>query len=109
MLGPLVAAITILTVSAISGYHHFILLVVFLAIYRIIQDYVISPHLMSAGMELHPLLVIFGVFAGEQMAGIPGAFLSVPVMAILRMLYYRLERVRVRKEIVSEEVAPVAE
>jgi len=26
------------------------------------------------GMELHPLLVVFGVFAGEQIAGIPGAF-----------------------------------
>jgi predicted PurR-regulated permease PerM len=79
----------------------------FLAVYRIIQDYVISPHLMSAGMELHPLLVIFGVFAGEQMAGVPGAFLSVPVMAVLRLLYKRLERGRVRKEIVSEEVVPV--
>jgi len=38
------------------------------------KDYVLSPQLMSAGMELHPLLVVFGVFAGEQIAGIPGAF-----------------------------------
>jgi predicted PurR-regulated permease PerM len=67
----------------------------------------ISPHLMSAGMELHPLLVIFGVFAGEQMAGVPGAFLSVPVMAVLRMLYQRLERGRARKEIASEEAVEV--
>ena len=52
--------------------------------------------------------MIFGVFAGEQMAGVPGAFLSVPVMAVLRLLYQRLERGRVRKEIVSEEVIPVA-
>ena len=107
MLGPLVSAVTIITVSAISGFHHMVVLLAFLAVYRIIQDYVISPHLMSTGMELHPLLVIFGVFAGEQMAGVPGAFLSVPVMAILRMLYYRLERARVRKEIVPEEVVPV--
>jgi predicted PurR-regulated permease PerM len=108
MLGPLVSAGIIITVSAISGFHHMLALLAFLAIYRILQDYVISPHLMSAGMELHPLLVIFGVFAGEQMAGIPGAFLSVPTMAVLRMLYFRLERARVRKEIVSDEVAPAA-
>ena len=106
MLGPVVSAATIITVAAISGFHRMIALIAFLAVYRIIQDYVISPHLMSAGMELHPLLVIFGVFAGEQMAGIPGAFLSVPVMAVLRMLYYRLERAHVRKEIVAEEVVP---
>ena len=108
MVGPLVSTGTILLVAAFSGFHHMLVLIAFLAIYRIIQDYVISPHLMSAGMELHPLLVIFGVFAGEQMAGVPGAFLSVPVMAILRLLYQRLERGRVRKEIVSEEVVPVA-
>ena len=106
MIGPLVSTGTILLVAAFGGFHHILALVVFLAIYRIIQDYVISPHLMSAGMELHPLLVIFGVFAGEQIAGVPGAFLSVPVMAVLRLLYHRLERARVRKEIVSEEVVP---
>jgi predicted PurR-regulated permease PerM len=108
MVGPLVSTGTIILVAAFGGFHHMLILVAFLAVYRIIQDYVISPHLMSAGMELHPLLVIFGVFAGEQMAGVPGAFLSVPVMAVLRLLYQRLERGRIRKEIVSEEVVQAA-
>ena len=107
MLGPLVSAGTIILVAAFGGFHHMLILIAFLGIYRIVQDYIISPHLMSSGMELHPLLVIFGVFAGEQMAGIAGAFLSVPVMAVLRLLYQRLERMRVRKEIVSEEVIQV--
>jgi predicted PurR-regulated permease PerM len=106
MLGPLVSATIIILVAVFSGFHHMLILLVFLAIYRIIQDYVISPQLMSTGMELHPLLVIFGVFAGEQIAGIPGAFLSVPAMAILRLVYQRLERARVRKGIVSDEVVP---
>jgi predicted PurR-regulated permease PerM len=104
MLGPLAASIIILLVAAFSGYHHLLVIAAFLGAYRIFQDYVLSPHLMSAGMELHPLLVIFGVFAGEQIGGIPGAFLSVPVMAVLRMVYARVERGRVRKEIVSPEV-----
>jgi predicted PurR-regulated permease PerM len=108
MIGPMVSTGTVLLVAAFGGFHHMLGLIAFLIVYRIIQDYVISPHLMSAGMELHPLLVIFGVFAGEQIAGVPGAFLSVPVMAVLRMLYQRLERVRFRKEIVSEEAVQVA-
>jgi predicted PurR-regulated permease PerM len=80
------------------------MIVAFLAVYRIFQDYVLSPHLMSAGTELHPLLVIFGVFAGEQIGGIPGAFLSVPTMAVLRVVYQRLERVQAPKEIVAPPV-----
>jgi len=41
----------------------------------------LRAHPMSAGMGAASALVVFGVFAGEQIAGIPGAFLSVPVMA----------------------------
>ncbi len=90
LIGPLIAAIVIITVTALAGGVHVLWVVLFLAIYRLLQDYVISPRLMSAGVELHPLLVILGVFAGEQLAGIPGTFLSVPVLALLRVVYHRL-------------------
>jgi predicted PurR-regulated permease PerM len=110
MLGPVLSSAIILLVAVFGGFHYIVALIVFLIVYRVIQDYVISPHLMSTGMALHPVLVLFGVFAGEQMAGIPGAFLSVPVMATLRMVYGRLERAQVRKTIVApEEVVPAAQ
>jgi hypothetical protein len=30
---------------------------------------------MGQGVELHPLLVLFGVFGGAEVAGVPGSFL----------------------------------
>ena len=45
---------------------------------------------MSAGVEVHPLLVILGVLAGEKLGGVPGMFLSVPAVALMRVLYRRL-------------------
>jgi predicted PurR-regulated permease PerM len=68
--------------------------VIFLVVYRIFQDYVLSPYLMSSGVEIHPMLVLFGVLAGEQLAGIPGMFFSVPIMAALRVIYVRLRKGR---------------
>jgi predicted PurR-regulated permease PerM len=109
MLGPFVSATIIILVAAFSGYPHVVAIVIFLAVYRIFQDYVLSPNLMGAGVELHPLLIIFGVFAGEQIGGIAGAFLSVPVMAVLRLVYQRLEKARIRKEIASDEIVPVSQ
>ena len=82
----------ILVVAGLSGYPHLLWLVVFLGVFRLAQDYLVNPHLMSAGVAIHPVLVLFGVLAGEQVAGIPGMFFSVPVMAALRILLVRLKK-----------------
>jgi predicted PurR-regulated permease PerM len=47
---------------------------------------------MSSGVELHPLLVLFGVLAGEKIGGIPGMFFSVPALALLKVTYVHLRR-----------------
>jgi len=60
----------------------------------VFQDYVLSPQLMRKGMAVHPLFVLFGVFAGAELAGIPGAFLSVPVLALIRIVYRRIRKAR---------------
>ena len=92
VLGPLTAAIAILVIAWLSGYSHLLVLLVFLALYRIVQDYLLNPYLMSAGVEVPPLLVLFGLLAGEQLAGIPGMFFSVPVIAAIRVVFERMKK-----------------
>jgi predicted PurR-regulated permease PerM len=89
VVGPLVAAVTIITFSLLIGYHHWLVLVVFLGVWRLFQDYVSSPRIMGESMELHPLAAIFGVMAGGEVAGILGIYLSIPVMASLRIVFRR--------------------
>jgi predicted PurR-regulated permease PerM len=89
VVGPLTAMVAIVAVSALSGYSHVLLLIGFLAAFRIAQDYIISPKLMSHGVELHPMWVIFGVFAGAEVGGVMGVFLSIPALALARLLLYR--------------------
>ena len=90
MVGPLAGATIVLLVAGLSGSHHLLVIFLFLVAFRFFQDYVVSPHLLSAGMKLHPLLVIFGVLAGASIAGVAGSFLSVPVLATLRIVYRQL-------------------
>jgi predicted PurR-regulated permease PerM len=90
MVGPLVGATIVLLVAGLSGSHHLLAIFLFLLAFRFLQDYVVSPQLLSTGMKLHPLLVIFGVLAGGSIAGIAGCFLSVPVLAALRIVYRQL-------------------
>jgi len=80
-------------VTGLSGYSHVLLYIVFWIVFRMVQDYAISPYLMGKGVQLNPLLVLFGVLAGEQIAGVTGMFLSVPLLAISRVVFVRLRRV----------------
>jgi len=91
MIGPLTAAVTILLVTVVTG-SPFWPVLGFLVAYRMFQDYLLSPHLMSQGAALHPLLVLLGVFGGGEVAGVAGSFLSVPVLATARILYIRTRR-----------------
>ena len=93
VVGPLTAGVIVLGVGAIPSGHALGVLI-FLLIFRLFQDYMLSPHLMGQGVELHPLLVLFGVFAGAELAGVAGSFLSVPVLALMRVLYRRMYQAR---------------
>jgi len=89
VVGPLVAGVVILGVALLMSYPHWLVLLVFLIAWRMVQDYVVSPRIMGQSMELHPLAAIFGVLAGGEIAGVLGVYLSIPVMASLRIVWRR--------------------
>jgi predicted PurR-regulated permease PerM len=89
VVGPFSGAVMILGFSAISGYENLWWLIVFFIAYQTMQEYVLSPYLMSEELEIPPLLVIVGVLAGEQIGGIAGMFLSIPLLAAIKLIFAR--------------------
>jgi predicted PurR-regulated permease PerM len=83
VLGPLTASVVIVLVAILSGHVSLTLwIVAFLAGYRLFQDYVRQPFLMSAGVELHPIWI-----------------LSIPVLATLRVILVRIQKARDRSRL----------
>lgn len=89
MAGPLLAGTAMMVVAVLAGYQHWAFLLLFLLVWRLIQDYVISPRVMGVSVELHPLAALFGILAGGEIAGVLGVYLSIPVMASLRIVWRR--------------------
>jgi predicted PurR-regulated permease PerM len=89
---PLVGPLAIAAMAAVLAMFHAgpfnaFLVLLFLGILRIVQDYAIYPKLIGQGIHLHPLAVIFAILAGEKLAGVAGIFLAIPVVAILTVSY----------------------
>jgi predicted PurR-regulated permease PerM len=89
VVGPLAAAFSIFSVAFLNNYSHLILLVAFLGIWRLVQDYFNAPRIMGGRLELHPLAALFAILAGGELAGVLGVFLSIPIMATLRIVWRR--------------------
>ena len=87
--GPMAAVVLAVAVAGFSGYDHLLLLIGVILLYRVFQDYVLNPYLMSEGVEVSPLLVIVGLLIGEELGGVAGIFLSVPVMAAIKIIVVR--------------------
>ena len=97
--GPAAALVIMLIVFEVTGSGGLLWVIIFWGCYRVFQDYILSPYLMSAGVELHALLVLFGVLAGERIGGVPGMFFSIPVIAILKVIYAHLRTSYTRKQL----------
>jgi predicted PurR-regulated permease PerM len=57
----------------------------FLLVLRIVQDYVVYPHLISRAMKLHPIAVVIALWVGAAVGGIVGICLAIPVVGVLRV------------------------
>jgi predicted PurR-regulated permease PerM len=101
VIGPIIGGIIMLIVAGFAGYQHLWVIAVFWLVYRMVQDYVLSPHLMHHGVQIHPLVVLFGVLAGEQIGGVTGMFFSVPLIAILRVVLVHTRRSVERRRVLK--------
>ena len=90
VVGPAIAAIIVFVIAVLTSYPHLIWLVLFLAVWRLLQDYVNAPRIMGKSLEISPLVQILAVLAGGEIAGVVGALVSVPAVATLRILWRRL-------------------
>ena len=90
VVGPAIAAVSVLLIAVLAGYSHALWLVIFLGVWRLLQDYVNAPRIMGKSLEINPLTQIFAVLAGAEIAGVIGALISVPVVAILRIIWRRV-------------------
>src|SRR5436190_11339303 len=88
LVGPLVVAILAALLGLLhSGFGLAFVVLLFLGVLRVVEDYVIYPRLIGQGIHLHPLAVILAILAGAEIAGVAGIFLAIPVIAILTVSY----------------------
>jgi predicted PurR-regulated permease PerM len=86
--GWMLAAVTIVSFGVLT-HAHWICMLALLGLWRVLMDYWIAPRVMGHELEIHPILAIFTMMAGGAIGGIVGIYLSVPLVASLRVIWRR--------------------
>jgi predicted PurR-regulated permease PerM len=88
----LAGAIAVLVALATKGFGSAIAVLVLVLLVQQLEGNVLQPVIMRRAVELHPLVVVTSVAAGGTIAGVAGAALAVPVVAVLRVAITAVQR-----------------
>lgn len=88
-------AISMLGPVAVAAFVNPVLIPVFVVFFIVlneISDKVLQPRIVGKAVDLHPLLVLFGFLIGIQVAGVAGALLATPLMALVKVTVNTLRK-----------------
>jgi predicted PurR-regulated permease PerM len=88
IIGAFVAGAFAVLIALVSeGFTTALIVLAIVLVVQQIEGNVLQPIIQGRGFNMHAAVVILAVTAGSSLAGITGAFLSVPVAAIIAVIY----------------------
>ena len=58
---------------------------------HLVDSNFLMPKIVGSQVKINPLIIILGVVVGEMLWGIPGMFLSVPYIAMAKVIFDRVD------------------
>ncbi len=92
-IGMLIASVFCMLITLTTSTHisDIIWVVVILTVVQFIDNNIIMPKVVSSKVKINALITILGVLIGGALAGVAGMFLSIPAIAILKVISDRVE------------------
>lgn len=105
-IGMLIASIVcmLVTLTTSTSISDILWVVVVLTVVQLFDNNVIMPKIVSSRVKINALITIFGVLAGGAMAGVSGMFLSIPAIAIIKVIFDRIEPLKPWGEILGDDI-----
>ena len=84
----------LVTFATAAGATKIFLVVAAVVVMHLIDSNVLLPLIVGSKVKINGQITLLGVIVGEMMWGIPGMFLSIPVIAIAKIIFDRVENLQ---------------
>jgi len=89
--GVIAIALPMLIAFVTKDVTHAILVLAIYAIIQFIDNHLIIPRIVASKVKINALVSVIVVLIGDAIWGVPGMFLSIPLTAILKVIFDHLE------------------
>jgi predicted PurR-regulated permease PerM len=103
--GPILGAVPPLFLALVTSPLAAVwVIIAFIAIHQI-EGHIVVPKIMGSAVGVPPLVVIFGLLVGEQLAGLVGVLIALPIVVVVKeAVTFAAELLGVGREVASAEV-----
>jgi predicted PurR-regulated permease PerM len=108
-LGPFIAAIPLILIGFLTSPTQGFLALGVAVLIQQLENNLIVPRVMGQAVELHPLVVMVAILAGNELLGIMGALLAVPVAASLAVVIDEIQQERLARHQFEQAVITAQE
>jgi len=70
------------------------LVLITLIITHLVDSNLLLPAIVGSKVKINPLITVLGVVLGEMIWGVSGMFLSIPVIAVLKIIFDRIDSLK---------------
>jgi predicted PurR-regulated permease PerM len=106
-IGGLIAVIIFMIVALVTkSPAHVLYVAILYSVIQFVDNNFIVPKIIGSKVKLNALISLIAVIAGAALWGISGMFLSIPIMAILKLIFDRLDPVKPLGFLMGDSVEP---
>lgn len=105
-IGMLIAAIfcMLITLSTSPNPMDAVWTLAVLVLVQFFDNNIIMPKVVGSKVKINALMTILGVLIGAALCGIPGMFLSIPCIAILKVIFERVDDLKPWGMLLSDDI-----
>ncbi len=93
----------VITFATAAAAGKVLLVAITLIVTHLVDSNILLPVIVGSKVKINPLITVLGVVIGEMFWGISGMFLSIPVIAVLKIIFDRIESLKPWGILLGEE------
>lgn len=102
-IGILFSCLIACVISFATGGTHILFVLIGYVVIHLIDGNITLPLVVGSKVKINPLFTFIGLLIGEELWGISGMFLSIPFLAILKIIFERVEGLEPWGRVLGEE------